>query len=88
VSTVPPEARARPAEIVAGYLAALAMVGGLVAAIERPVTVGLIAIFISFVGAALAGPRNERLAAAGVAVASLGFLTGMIVSVITSRPLW
>jgi hypothetical protein len=88
VSTVPPEARDRPSEVVAGFLAALAMVGGLVAAIERPVMVGLIAIFISFVGAALAGPRNERLAAAGVTVASLGFLTGMIVSVITSRPLW
>jgi hypothetical protein len=32
--------------------------------------------------------RNQRLAAAGVTIASLGFLAGMIVSVITSRPLW
>jgi hypothetical protein len=32
--------------------------------------------------------RNERLAAAGVAFATLGFLGGMIVSVITTRPLW
>jgi hypothetical protein len=87
VSTVPSTARDRPAETVAGFLGALAMVGGAVAAVERPVTVGLISIFIGFVATALAD-RNQRLAAAGVAIASIGFLTGMIVSVITSRPLW
>jgi len=87
VSTFEPAARDRPADTVAGFLAALAMVGGAIAAITRPVTVGLVAIFISFLAAALA-ERNQRLAAAGVAVASIGFLTGMIVCVITSRPLW
>jgi len=87
VNAVPPVARDRPADTVAGFLAALAMVGGAIAAITRPVTVGLVAIFISFLAAALA-ERNQRLAAAGVAVASIGFLTGMIVCVITSRPLW
>ncbi|HKF15168.1 MAG TPA: hypothetical protein VKB13_08090 [Gaiellaceae bacterium] len=87
MNAVPPVARDRPADTVAGFLAALAMVGGAIAAITRPVTVGLVAIFISFLAAALA-ERNQRLAAAGVAVASIGFLTGMIVCVITSRPLW
>jgi hypothetical protein len=87
VSTVPPVARDRPADTVAGFLASLAMVGGAVAAITRPVSVGIVAIVISFLAAALAD-RNQRLAAAGVAVASLGFLTGMIVCVLTSRPLW
>jgi len=51
------------------------------------VAIGVLAILIAFIATALA-ERNERLAAAGVAVASAGFLTGMIVSVITSRPLW
>jgi hypothetical protein len=87
MSTVPPAARDRPAEIVAGFLAALAMVGGAIAIVERPVIVGLAAIFIGFLAAAMA-ERNQRLAAAGVTIASLGFLGGMIVSVITSRPLW
>jgi hypothetical protein len=87
MSTVPPAARDRPAEIVAGFLATLAMVGGLIAFVERPVPVGVLSISIGFLAAALA-ERNERLAAAGVTIASLGFLGGMIVSVITSRPLW
>lgn len=82
-----PTARERPADIVAGFLATLAMVGGAIAAVERPVTIGLTAIFIGFVATAMA-VRSQRLAAAGVTFASLGFLTGMIVSVLTSRPLW
>ncbi len=87
MSTFPAERRDRPADTVAGYLAALAMVGGLIAVVERPVLVGLFSIFIGFLAAALA-ERNQRLAAIGVAVASTGWLVGMIVSVITSRPLW
>jgi hypothetical protein len=87
LSTVPPTARERPAEVVAGFLAVLAMVGGAIAFIERPVPIGLVAIFIGFLAAAMA-ERNQRLAAAGVTFASLGFLGGMIVSVILSRPLW
>jgi hypothetical protein len=87
MSTVPPAARDRPADLVAGFLATLAMVGGLIAIVERPVPFGLLSIFIGFLAAALA-ERNQRLAAAGVSIASLGFLGGMIVSVITSRPLW
>lgn len=87
MSTVPTATREGSGEIVAGFLAALAMVGGAIAVVERPVPVGLLSIFIGFLAAALA-ERNQRLAAAGVAIASLGFLCGMIVSVITSRPLW
>jgi hypothetical protein len=87
LSTVPSTARERPAEIVAGFLAVLAMVGGAIAIVERPVPIGVVSIFIGFLAAAMA-ERNQRLAAAGVTLASLGFLGGMIVSVITSRPLW
>jgi hypothetical protein len=87
MNAVPPAARDRPAEIVAGFLATLAMVGGAIAVVERPVPVGLFSIFIGLLAAAMA-ERNQRLAAAGVTIASLGFLGGMIVSVLTSRPLW
>jgi uncharacterized membrane protein YccC len=87
MSTVPPTARERPAELVAGFLAVLAMVGGFIASIERPVPLGVASILIGFLAAGLAD-RNQRLAAAGVTVAALGFLIGMIVSVIISRPLW
>jgi hypothetical protein len=87
VSTVPSTTRDRPAETVAGFLAAIAMVGGAIAVAYRPVPIGIFSIFVGLVAAALAD-RNRRLAAAGVAVASCGFLAGMIVGVITSRPLW
>ncbi|HEV2712115.1 MAG TPA: hypothetical protein VGU26_03375 [Gaiellaceae bacterium] len=87
MSTVPPAARDRPAETVAGFFAALAMVGGAIAIVERPVLIGVASIFIGFLAAAMAD-RNRRLAAVGVTIAALGFLGGMIVSVIGSRPLW
>lgn len=87
MNAVRSSARERPSEIVAGFLATLAMVGGAIALVERPVPVGLFSIFVGLLAAAMA-ERNQRLAAAGVAIASLGFLGGMIVSVITSRPLW
>jgi uncharacterized membrane protein (UPF0136 family) len=87
VSTVPATTRDRPADTVAGFLAALAMAGGLIAVVERPVLIGVFSIFVSFLAAALA-ERNQRLAALSVAVASTGWLAGMIVCVITSRPLW
>jgi hypothetical protein len=87
VSTYDAARRDRPADLVAGFLAAIAMVGGAIAVAYRPVVIGVFAIFVGMLGAALAD-RSQRLAAAGVAVASLGWLTGMIVCVITSRPLW
>jgi hypothetical protein len=87
VSTVPSTAREGPGEVVAGFLAALAIAGGAIAAVVRPVPIGVASILIGFLAVALAS-RNQRLAAAGVTLASVGFLIGMIVSVLTSRPLW
>jgi len=89
VSTAPvAERRQGSAETVAGFLAALAIFGGLIAIAQRPVTIGLTSLFIGLIAATMAGGRNRNLAAAGVAVAATGWLVGMIVCVITSRPLW
>jgi hypothetical protein len=63
------------------------MAGGLIAVVERPVVIGVFSIIVGFLAAALA-ERTQRLAAIGVAVAAAGWLVGMIVCVITSRPLW
>ncbi len=87
MSTFSESTRDRPADTVAGFLAAIAMVGGLIAVVERPVLIGLFSIFVGFLAAALAD-RNRHLAAVGVAIASAGWLVGMIVCVLTSRPLW
>jgi hypothetical protein len=88
VSTAPVAERQRPAETVAGFLAALAIFGGLIAIAQRPVTIGLTSLFIGLIAATMAAGRNRHLAAAGVAVAATGWFLGMVVCVITSRPLW
>ena len=89
MSTAPSVAEGRSqAETVAGFLAALAIFGGLIAMAQRPVTIGLASLFIALIAAAMASGRNRHLAAAAVAIAATGWLVGMIVCVITSRPLW
>jgi hypothetical protein len=88
VTTVPPEARRdRPAETVAGFLAALSLFGGLIAIVERPVRIGLFAMFLGLVAVGMGG-RHQRLAAAAVAVATASWFAGMIVCISTGRPLW
>lgn len=89
MSTAPPvEERQSQAETIAGFLAALAIFGGLIAIAQRPVTIGLTSLFIGLIAATMASGRNRHLAAAGVAIAATGWLAGMIVCVITGRPLW
>jgi hypothetical protein len=86
---MPPVAeREGPAEGVAGFLATIAIFGGLIAIAQRPVTIGLFSLFVALVSAAMAAGRNRRLAAAAVAIAATSWLAGMIVCVLTNRPLW
>jgi hypothetical protein len=89
LSTVPsPAEREGPAEGIAGFLAALAIFGGVIAVAQRPVTIGIASLVVALVAAAMAAGRHQRLAAAAVAIAGTGWLVGMIVSVLTNRPLW
>lgn len=88
MSTAPLATRERPAETVAGFLAALAIFGGLIAIAQRPVTIGLTSLLIALVAAAMAAGRNRNLAAAAVAIVGVSWLVGMIVCVFTDRPLW
>jgi hypothetical protein len=84
---MPSVEREGPADIVAGFLAALAIVGGLIAIAFRPVPIGVFSILVALVAAGMSG-RHERLAASAVAVAAVGFLAGMIVAVLTNHALW
>jgi hypothetical protein len=89
MSTAPPIAdRQSPAETVAGFLAALAIFGGLIAIAQRPVTIGLASLFVALIAATMASGRNRHLAAAAVAITGSCWLVGMIVCVFTNRPLW
>jgi len=86
VSTAPVE-RDRPAETVAGFLAAVAIVAALLSLAYRPIRLDPFAIVVAFVAAGIGG-RHARLAAVAVAVASVCFIFGMIIAIVTERPLY
>ena len=79
---------ARPAsEYVAGFLATIAIFGGLVGIIYYPGRVATGAVLVAIISAALGGFQS-RLAAFAVAIATLSWLAGMIVSVALERPIF
>lgn len=79
--------RALPSQVVAGYLAALAIFGGLAAIVYYPGRIGLAAIVVAFVATAI-GRTIRRLTALAVVVATLGWLAGMVVCVVLDRPIF
>jgi hypothetical protein len=79
--------RARPGEVVSGYLSALAIFASVVAVAWHPLRLSPPAILLALVAAGMAG-RNRSLALAAVMIAAVCFFLGMTVSVVTSRPLW
>jgi hypothetical protein len=77
----------RPSEIVAGFLASLAIFISLIALAWHPLRLLLPAILIALIAAAISG-RFQRLAFAAVMITASCFFFGMTIAVVTSRPLW
>jgi hypothetical protein len=75
------------AETVAGFLAASAMAVALIALAWHPLRLLAPALVLSMLAAGIGG-RAKGLAAAAVATVTICFFFAMIISVITSRPLW
>ena len=53
----------------------------------EPVRVGVAAVIIALIAAGIGG-RNRKLAAIACVIASAGWLLGMVVAVITERPIF
>jgi hypothetical protein len=88
VSSTPLEDdRARPADIAAGYLAAISLTASVIATIYRPVRLAPFAILVALIAAGL-GSRGSKLPAIAVAVGTLCWLVGMAIAVLMSRPLY
>jgi hypothetical protein len=87
LSATPFEERARPAEIAAGYLAAISLAASAFALVYRPVRLAPFAILVALIAAGLAA-RDSKLPGIAVAVATIAWLIGMTIAVITSRPLY
>jgi hypothetical protein len=86
VSTAP-YGQSRPAETVAGFLAAAAIFVSLVGVAYRPLRFIPFAILLALIAAGIGG-RSERLATYAVSIAAACFAIGLAAAVITSHPLW
>ncbi len=82
-----PYERARPAETIAGFLAAAAIFVSLTGIAYRPLRLIPLAIVLALIAVGIGG-RATRLGTWAVAVGAVSFAVGMAVAVITSNPLW
>ena len=85
--SVPPLERARAGETIAGLMAAAAIFAGAVAVAYRPLRIAPFAILLALIAAGFGG-RHSRLVAFAVAVATVCWVVGMAVAVITENPLY
>lgn len=82
-----PVGRASTAEIVAGFLAVIAIAAGLFSLAYRPIRVDVFAIILAFVSAGLSGPR-QRLPAIAVATTATCFILGLLIAILADKPLF
>jgi hypothetical protein len=76
--------RTNPADAVAGFLAACALLVGPIAIAYHPVRLGVASILLALIASGIGG-RFSKLAAAALAVAGASLLAGMIIAVITDN---
>ncbi len=81
------EPRERPAEAVAGFLAAASIAVSLIGLAYRPVRTIPIAVLVALVAVAMGG-RHQRLASLAVLVGAIAFALGMTIAVATQSDLW
>jgi hypothetical protein len=77
----------RASQIVAGYMSAAAIFGGIVSLFYYPGRLGPASIVIAVIAAAM-GSSIRRFTSFGFVVASFGWLAGTIVAVFLDRPLF
>jgi hypothetical protein len=77
----------RPAEAVAGFLAAAAIFVSLMGLAYRPVRLVPVAIVLSLVAAAIGG-RSARLAAFATGTGAACFALGLTIAILTGHPLY
>jgi hypothetical protein len=85
--SVQPEDRGTTADAVAGFLAAAAIAAGVFSVVWRPSRIGPVALVVALVAVAMSG-RNQRLGAWAVGIVAAGWVLGMIIAVITEKPVY
>ena len=79
--------RRGPAETLAGYMSAAAIFLALMALAYRPLVLALCALVLSLTATAIGG-RWGKLHAIAVGAATVGFILGMSIAVVTGNPLF
>ena len=82
-----PYDRARPAETIASFLAAVSIFVSATGIAYRPLRLIPFAIVLALLATGIGG-RATRLAAWAVGIGAVAFAVGMAAAVITSNPLW
>jgi hypothetical protein len=81
------EDRQRPAEAIAGFLAAASIFVSLMGLAYRPVRLVPVAIVLALVAAAIGG-RSARLAAVAAGTGAACFALGLTIAILTGHPLF
>jgi hypothetical protein len=79
--------RPRAGDTVAGFLAAIALLGAVLSLVWYPGRVGTASILIALVACGLA-TTQRRLAAAALTVAGVCWFAGMVLAVVLDRPIF
>ena len=74
-------------EVVAGYLAALAIFASLIALAWHPIRLLAPAMLLALISAGMTG-KGKRLPFIACMTVAVCFFLGMMITVITGRPLW
>jgi len=77
----------RASDVVAGYLAAIAIFAGLVSLFYYPGRLGPAALFTAVLAAGMGG-RVRRFTGLAMVVAVAGFFCGMVIAVFLDRPIF
>jgi hypothetical protein len=82
-----PISEARPADAIAGFLAALSVLGSAIGLAYRPARLIPFALLLAVIAAGMGG-RHARLVTAAVVIGAVCFVVGMGVAVITNNPVF
>ncbi len=74
-------------QVLAGYLAGIAMVLGAAALVYKPLLLGTIAA-ITGISGAIAGGQAGRIAKLGLTIACFGYFFGMLFAIVMERPVY
>jgi hypothetical protein len=86
-ATPAPASGSSSAELTAGFLAVLSMVGSALGLVYEPIKVLPFAFLIALIATAMA-PRDSKLPLIAIGFGALSFMLGLTIAVTTNHPLY